>query len=42
MRIGRNVEVGPLGGRVGCLAMLLLSVIASVLLTVVINALARL
>jgi hypothetical protein len=42
MRIGRNVEVRPLGGRVGCLAMILFSVIASVLLTVLVNALARL
>jgi hypothetical protein len=42
MRIGRNVEVRPLGGGVGCLAMILFSLIASVLLTVVINVLARL
>jgi hypothetical protein len=42
MRIGRNVEVRPLGGGVGCLAMILFSVVASVLLTVVINVLARL
>jgi hypothetical protein len=42
MRIGRNVEVRPLGGGVGCLAMILFSVIASVLLTVLVNVLARL
>lgn len=42
MRIGRNTEVRPLGGGVGCLAMILFSVVASVFLTVVINALARL
>ena len=41
MRIGRNVEVRSLGGVVGCLAMILFSVIASVLLTVVVNVLAR-
>jgi hypothetical protein len=42
MRIVRNVEVRPLGGGVGCLAMVLFSIIASLLLTVVINVLARL
>jgi hypothetical protein len=42
MRIGRNVEVRPLGGGVGCLAMILFSVIASILLTVVVNVLAPL
>jgi hypothetical protein len=42
MRIGRNVEVRPLGGGVGCVAMILFSLIASVLLTVVVNVLARL
>jgi hypothetical protein len=42
MRIGRNVEVRPLGGGVGCVAMILFSVIASVLLTIVVNVLARL
>ena len=42
MRVGRNVEVRPLGGGVGCLAMILFSVIASVLLTAVVNVLARL
>jgi hypothetical protein len=38
MRFG-NVEVRPLGGGVGCLTMLLVSVIASVLLTVLLNVL---
>jgi hypothetical protein len=42
MRIGRNAEVRPLGGGFGCLAMILISVVASVLLTVVVNVLARL
>jgi hypothetical protein len=42
MRIGRNVEVRPLGGGVGCLTMILFSVIASLLLTVLANVLARL
>ena len=42
MRIARNVEVRPLGGGVGCLTMILFSVLASVVLTVVVNVLARL
>ncbi len=37
MRIGRNVQIRPLGGGIGCLAMILISVIASVLLTVLLN-----
>lgn len=41
MRLGRNVEVRPLGGAPGCLAMIIVSVVASVLLTVVVNLLAR-
>jgi hypothetical protein len=36
MRFG-SVEIRPLGGGVGCLLMILFSVIASVLLTVVAN-----
>ena len=32
-----NVEVRPLGGGVGCLAMLFVSVVLSVLLTVIVN-----
>jgi len=32
-----NVEVRPLGGGVGCLIMLLVSVVASILLTVLLN-----
>ncbi len=36
MRFG-NAEVRPLGGGVGCLAMILLSVIVSVVLTLVLN-----
>lgn len=38
MRFG-NVEVRPLGGGLGCLTMLLVSVIASVVLTVLLNVL---
>ena len=41
MRIGRNVEVMPLGGKLGCLTMILVSIIASVVLTVLVNALVR-
>jgi hypothetical protein len=39
MRIGRNVEVRPLGGGLGCLLMILVSVLASVLLTLLLNGL---
>lgn len=41
MRIGRNAQVRPLGGRAGCFAMILFSVLASVILTVVANLLLR-
>ena len=41
MRFGRNVEVRPLGGATGCLMMILFSIVASVLLTVVVNLLLR-
>ena len=41
MRLGRNVEVRPLGGGVGCLAMIIVSIIASVMLTVVLNLILR-
>ena len=37
MKLGRNVDIRPLGGGVGCLTMILLSVIASVFLTVLLN-----
>jgi hypothetical protein len=40
MRIG-NTEVRPLGGAPGCLMMILFSVVASVLLTVCVNLVAR-
>jgi hypothetical protein len=33
----RRVQVRPLGGAAGCLGMLLVSVLASVLLTIVVN-----
>ena len=39
-RRGR-VQVRPLGGAPGCLAMILFSVVASVVLTVVLNLIAR-
>lgn len=41
MRIGRNTEIRPLGGPGGCLAMILFSILASVVLTVVVNLLIR-
>lgn len=37
----RNVEIRPLGGAPGCVTMILISVVASVLLTVVLNLLVR-
>jgi hypothetical protein len=36
-----NVEVRPLGGAAGCLGMILFSLLASVLLTIVLNLLLR-
>jgi hypothetical protein len=42
MRLGRNAEVRPLGGRAGCLAMILISVVASIVLTIVANLIVRL
>ena len=42
MRIGRNVEVRPLGGSRGCAGMILFSIIASVVLTILLNVLVRL
>ena len=36
MRMG-NAEIRPLGGSLGCLAMILVSVVVSVVLTVVLN-----
>jgi hypothetical protein len=41
MRIGRNVEVRPLGGPTGCLLMIIASIVASVLLTVLLNVVLR-
>ena len=35
------VRVRPLGGAPGCLAMIAISIVASVLLTVLLNAIAR-
>jgi hypothetical protein len=40
MRFG-NVEVRPLGGGAGCLAMVLFSLLASVVLTLVVNLVLR-
>ena len=40
MRIG-DVEIRPLGGGLGCLLMLLFSVLASVILTVLLNLIIR-
>jgi hypothetical protein len=40
MRFG-NVEIRPLGGGLGCLLMLLFSLLASVVLTVLLNLLLR-
>lgn len=40
MRIG-NVEIRPFGGGPGCLLMILFSIVASVVLTVLLNLLAR-
>jgi hypothetical protein len=37
VRLGRNVEVRPLGGGAGCLGMILFSVLASLLLTILVN-----
>jgi hypothetical protein len=36
MRLG-NVEIRPLGGGLGCLLMILFSILASVVLTVLVN-----
>ncbi len=36
MRFG-NMEIKPLGGRAGCITMILVSVAASILLTVLLN-----
>lgn len=41
MRMGGGFRVRPLGGAPGCLAMILFSVVASVLLTVCLNVVAR-
>ena len=40
MRIG-DFEVRPVGGGLGCLAMIVISIVASVLLTVFVNLLLR-
>jgi hypothetical protein len=40
MRIG-NVEIRPLGGALGCLLMILVSIVGSIVLTVLANLLLR-
>jgi hypothetical protein len=40
MRFG-NVEIRPLGGGLGCLLMILFSIVGSVLLTILVNAALR-
>lgn len=42
MRVGRNVEIRPVGGGVGCLTMIFISLVASIVLTVLLNILVRL
>ena len=37
----RNVEIRPLGGGVGCLVMILFSILASVIGTILLNLLLR-
>ena len=37
----RRVQIRPLGGAPGCLAMILISIVLSVVLTVVLNLLVR-
>jgi hypothetical protein len=41
VRMGRNAEIRPVGGPAGCFVMILVSIVASVLLTVVLNLLLR-
>ena len=41
MRLGQNTEVRPLGGGIGCLGMLLFSIVISVVATVLLNLLIR-
>lgn len=41
MRLGRNVEVRPLGGAPGCLGMIIGSIVLSVLLTLLLNLVVR-
>lgn len=41
VRVGRRVDIRPVGGGAGCLAMIVVSVLASVVLTVLLNLLIR-
>lgn len=36
-----NIKIRPLGGAVGCLVMIIISIVASILLTILANALLR-
>lgn len=37
MRVGRNTEIRAVGGGIGCLTMIALSILASFVLTVLLN-----
>ena len=41
MRFGRDLEVRPLGGGAGCAAMIVFSIVASLLATLLLNVLLR-
>ena len=41
MGSGRSFQIRPLGGGRGCVGMILFSIVASILLTVVVNLLVR-
>ena len=41
MRVGRNLEVRPLGGGAGCMTMLVVSIVLSLVLTACVNLLMR-
>ena len=41
MRFGRGLEVRPLGGGAGCAAMIVISIVASLLATLLVNLVAR-
>ncbi len=39
--MARNIQIRPLGGAPGCVLMIVFSIVASVVLTVLVNLLAR-